>query len=171
MYENLEQMSHMLNNLHGILTKGEEHAKEHGLEHDALLEAKLYEDMHALTRQIQACTDTLKFAAGRLSGKTDAMPAFPDEEQTFEELHARLDKAIDYFATFSAEDFEGASERHITLPFAKTMYAMGDDYLYGFAIPNFYFHVTTAYAILRNQGVPVGKRDFIGGFKMQPIEG
>ena len=170
MYRTLERMSQMLTTFHKVLDKGEAHAKEHGLDPNTLLEGRLYEDMFPLTRQIQACTDTLKFAAGRLSGKTEGIPKFEDDEVTFEDLHARLDKAIDYLATFSAEDFEGAEERHITLPFAKDKYALGADYLHGFVVPNFYFHVTTAYAILRHKGVPVGKFDYIGGVTLHDKE-
>ena len=168
MYRTLERMSQMLENLHGILEKAEEHASENGVDLDELAQARLIEDMFPLVRQIQACTDTLKFACARLTGTTDSMPVFLDEETTFPQLHERLNKGIEYFATFAPSDFEGAEERHITLPFAKEMYALGEDYLHGFVVPNFYFHVTTAYGILRSQGVPVGKRDYIGGMTLHP---
>lgn len=167
MYRSLERMSQMLISFHKVLRKAEEHLAEQVMDPDTLLQASLTEDMYGFIRQIQAATDTLKFAAARLSGQE--APSFPDDEATFEELHVRLDKAIDYFQTFSAEDFEGAEERHITMPAIQGMYALGIDYLHGFVVPNFYFHITTAYDILRSQGVQIGKRDYIGGMKLQPI--
>ncbi len=170
MYRTLERMSQMLTTFHKILEKAEAHLGEQMMDPNTLLQASLYEDMHGFIRQIQMSTDTLKFATGRLADKADEIPSFPDTEESFEELHARLDKAIDYFKTFSPEDFEGAEERHITLPFAKDMYAIGEDYLHGFVVPNFYFHVTTAYDILWSQGVAIGKRDYIGAMPLRPIE-
>ena len=113
-------------------------------------------------KQVQAAADSAKFTAARLTGK-DA-PAHADEEKTFEELRARVGKVTTYLATFSEKDFDGADARKVALPFLPggKKGALGLDYLVYFAQPNFYFHVAHAYAILRHNGVKLGKMDYIG---------
>lgn len=165
----LNQMADSLGALKNILTKIQSHLSEQGLEDNSILHARLAPDMFHFIRQIQASTDTAKNAAARLTGKTP--PVFEDTEETFEQLHARIQRAIDYVRSFNEEDFSNADTVQITLPFAPGMYVLGVDYLHQFAIPNFYFHVTTAYAIARNQGIALGKRDYIPGMNFKPLEG
>jgi hypothetical protein len=117
--------------------------------------------MAPLIFQIRVATDTAKGAAARLSGKP--VPSWPDDERTFAELHQRIGKAVDYLSGFKPEDFDGAEDRAIELKLGpETMAFTGSDYIAGFVQPNFYFHVTTAYNILRHNGVAIGKRDFLG---------
>ena len=127
----------------------------------ALLEARLAPDMKPLPAQYQMASDSAKNALARLTG-TDA-PAMPDSEQTFDELRARCDKTIAYLQQFDAAALTGSEERQVELRFPNGMgYRWkGAAYLTGFALPNFYFHATTAYAILRNAGVTLGKPDFL----------
>jgi hypothetical protein len=146
----------MLNNLLAIITKAEaspEAAK--------LLEARLAPDMHELTRQFQMLSDSAKNGVARLSGQTP--PAMPDTEKTFAELKARLQKTIDFVKSVDASAINGSEDREVVLKFPNgEMKFTGLDYLNHFLLPNFYFHSATAYAILRNQGLPVGKMDFLG---------
>ncbi|HVS63816.1 MAG TPA: DUF1993 domain-containing protein [Thermoanaerobaculia bacterium] len=156
-------MSRSLKNLDAILAKAEEHAEaDDGIEPSTLIQARLHPNMRPLVFQIQVATDTAKGAAARLTGRE--VPSWPDEEETFADLHARVGKAIDYLSGFRPEDFEGAEDREIRLQLGPNAHDFtGRTYLAGFVIPNFYFHVTTAYSILRHNGVVIGKRDFLGG--------
>jgi hypothetical protein len=126
-----------------------------------LMEARLAPDMYPLPRQIQIASDTAKAAVARLTGTTP--PAMPDTEASFAELKARCQKTIDYIQSVPASAFDGADTRQVTLRFPNSMgYVFaGKDYVTGFALPNFFFHVTTAYALLRAAGVKVGKPDFL----------
>jgi hypothetical protein len=146
----------MLNNLLAIITKAEaspEAAK--------LLDARLAPDMHELTRQFQMFSDSAKNGVARLAGQTP--PAMPDTEKTFAELKARLQKTIDFVKSVDASAIDGSEDREIVLKFPSgEMKFTGLNYLNHFLLPNFYFHCATAYAILRNQGLPVGKMDFLG---------
>ena len=162
----IPQMSKMLDNLGAWLDKAEASAKERGFEADVLLSARLAPDQFALTRQIQTAADTAKFAGARLTGKE--APSHPDTETTIDELRARLKETAEFLRGLTAEDFKGAADREIVLPFLPDMGIRGTDYLNEFALPNFYFHASTAYAILRHNGVNLGKRDFIGGMKLFP---
>lgn len=145
-----------LRNLSEILKKGEAHADA-----ASLPEARLYPDMLTLAGQIQRASDAAKACAARLSG-TDA-PSFPDTEKTFAELQARIQKTLDYIKSVPASSIDGSEEREIAFKAGKNEYKFtGVQYLQGFAIPNFFFHVTVAYAILRHKGVEVGKMDFLG---------
>jgi hypothetical protein len=150
-----------LKNLAAVLAKGEANAKERSIDPSVFLAARLAPDMFALTRQVQIATDNAKGMAHRLAGRE--VPALADTESTFAELHARIDKVRDMLKGFKAEDFAGAETREVVL---KTRIGevkfSGVDYLTRYAIPNFFFHVTTAYDILRHNGVPVGKPDFLG---------
>ncbi|MEB2843835.1 DUF1993 family protein [Rhizobiales bacterium RZME27] len=148
-------------NLSAILKKGEAFADEKGLEHKTLLEARLIEDMGPLTAQIQRASDTAKFVAVRVAG-IDNVP-MADEEVTFADLHARIEKTVEILKAVEASAMDGKDEIEVVLKTgsgSKTFTAR--DYVLGFAIPNFYFHVTTAYAILRHKGVPIGKMDYLG---------
>jgi hypothetical protein len=170
MFQLLDQMTSSLRVLKNLLDKAHAYIEEHGRQEADLLDARLAEDMFPLTRQIQMSADTLKFSAARLSGKLDEAPRFEDDETTIAELKARLDRTIAYLESFEASDFEGYETRVVLLPFAKGFYLDGIDYLHQFAIPNFYFHVVTAYDILRHEGVSVGKRDYLGHVNMKPLE-
>ncbi len=159
-YDSITQMQKILDNLDAWLAKGTAHAESKSIEPDVLLNCRLIADMFPLVRQVQAVCDTAKFAASYLSGRE--APKHPDTEQTMTELRARVRTCLDYLHTFSAKDFEGAEARFITLRFKPDKEILGHDYLMEMAWPNFYFHATTAYNILRLNGVDVGKRDFIG---------
>jgi uncharacterized protein len=151
----------MLPNLKEILSKAEADAERRKIDPKVFLEARLAPDMFALTRQVQIVTDQVKGGLARLSGSE--VPNWPDDEKTFADLRARVDKAIDYTKTFSAAQFEGAETRQVELKFPQATFTFtGRDYLLNFVVPNFYFHMTAAYAILRHNGVPIGKGDFLG---------
>jgi uncharacterized protein len=158
----VQTFSSMLANLDKILKKAEDDAQARKIDPQVFLQARLAPDMLPFTRQIQILTDTAKGGASRLAGLE--VPRWPDDEQTFADLHARIDKAIKHLQSFQPEHFEGADARHIELKFPNaTLTFTGRDYFLKFVVPNFYFHFTTAYAILRHCGVPIGKRDFLGG--------
>ncbi|MCT7663383.1 DUF1993 domain-containing protein [Shinella kummerowiae] len=144
-----------------LLAKAEAFAEEKKIKPEILVNARLSPDMLSLAGQIQRLSDTAKGAASRLTG-TDA-PSFPDDETTLADLRARIDKTTTYLASVSEAAFEGAAERTVVLKTrgGETTFT-GKDYLLTFALPNFYFHLTTAYAILRHNGVAVGKLDFLG---------
>jgi len=154
------QMSKMLRNAEGWLDKAEAHAKAKGFEVDVLAVARLAPDQYTLTRQIQAVCDTAKFAAARLAAVDP--PAHPDTEKTIPELRARIRAVLSFLETVTPEQFAGAADRELALSFMPGKAIKGADYLVDFALPNFYFHVTTTYAILRHNGVALGKMDFIG---------
>jgi hypothetical protein len=147
--------------LSAILDKGRAHADEHGIAHDTYLTARLYEDMHPLTAQVQRASDAAKFAVARLGG-LDA-PAMPDTEASFAELQDRIARTVAFVDSVSPDALNGkeAIDIEVKTP-SRSFHFKGQDYLLGFALPNFYFHVTTTYAILRHNGVPVGKMDYLG---------
>lgn len=155
-------MSRSLAALSKFTAKAVKQAKEGNIDLNTLLEARLAADMRPFPFQIQSASDAAKGCAARLTG-TDA-PSFPDTEKTFPELQARIAKTLDYLKTFKPEQFTGAEDREITLKFPNgEMKFNGRDFVAGFALPNFYFHVTTAYALLRHKGIQIGKMDFLGG--------
>jgi uncharacterized protein len=156
----VSQMSKMLRNLEGWLDKAEAHAKAKGFEVDVLAVARLAPDQYALVRQVQASCDAAKFTAARLAGIP--APSHPDTETTIAELRQRIRSTLAYLETVTPEQLAGATEREVTLPFMPGKAMKGAAYLVDLALPNFYFHVTTAYAILRHNGVGLGKLDFIG---------
>jgi hypothetical protein len=152
-----------LGNLKGILQKAAVHAHEKKFEESALLTARLYPDMLAFTRQVQIATDFARGTAARLAGRDP--PSFEDKEQTFAELVARVERTIEYVRTLGPADIDGSEAREIVRPIrGEPKKFSGIDYLLLYALPNFYFHTTTAYAILRHNGLVVGKTDFIGTF-------
>lgn len=160
--QTISALSRMLLNLDRIVSIAEEHAKEKNINPEALIQARLFPDMLPFVAQIRIATDTAKGAAARLSGTE--LPRWEDEEVTFADLHARIRKALDYLATFQPEQFEGSEEKAIEMKLPnRTLNFSGRDYIIGFVLPNFYFHVTTAYNILRHNGVAIGKLDYLGG--------
>lgn len=157
----VSSMSRMLLSLDAIVTRAESWADERNIEHDALLAARLYPDMLTFIHQIRIATDVGKGAVARLTGTE--VPSWKDDESTFADLHDRIRKALDYFATFKPGQFEGAAEREVKLRIRDNeLEFSGKDYLLSFVLPNFYFHVSTAYDILRHNGLDIGKRDFLG---------
>lgn len=154
--------SQMLSALDKVLTKAETDAAARKIDLEVLANGRLAPDMLPLTRQIQIMTDQAKGGASRLAGVEP--PKWADDEKTFADLHARVAKTIAHLQSFKPAQFDGAETRAIELKFPNATFNFtGKDYLLGFVVPNFYFHYTTAYAILRHNGVPIGKRDFLGG--------
>ncbi len=151
----------MLNNLDQLLAKAEENAKARGFDPNLLVTQRLAPDMRPLSSQIQLASDSAKGAMARLSGGTP--PAMPDTETTIDQLRTRIANTIDYVKSVPAEAVDGSEERDVVLktPSGDIPFK-GLAFLTGFALPNFLFHVTTAYAILRHNGVPLGKLDFLG---------
>ena len=157
-------LSRALLNLDSIVSKAEAYVQERNINPEALIQARLYPDMLPFVANVRIATDTAKGAAARLSGTN--MPSWPDDEATFEDIHARIRKALDYLATFKPSQFEGSEEKDITLKLPnRTFEFTGREYVLGFVLPNFYFHVTTAYNILRHNGLAIGKTDFLGAPK------
>jgi hypothetical protein len=161
------QLRKMLSNLDGWLRKAEAHAKAKSFDANTLLMARLAPDQYPLVRQVQASCDTAKFAAARLSGKE--APKHPDTEQTMDELHARIASVTSYLGTFVEKDFDGAETRVVKLPFREGKGLVGSDYLVEMAQPNFFFHVTHSYAILRHNGVDLGKTDYLGALSLRDL--
>jgi hypothetical protein len=155
----------MLKNLNHFLDKAETFATDEHIELSSLTDASLGHGMAALTRQIQFASDGAKSGAARLAGVE--APAMPDTETTFPELRERIAKTIEFVESIKREQVDGQEARVITLTFpGRTMEFTGQSFLLTFNMPNFLFHVTTAYAILRSQGVPLGKMDFLAGAQM-----
>lgn len=160
------QPKKMLENLASWLDSARAHAKNKSFDPDSLLTARLAPDQFTFVRQVQTACDNAKFIAARLSGTT--APSHADDEKTFDEISRRVRTVIEYLDTFEPAALAGASERQITLPFLpKGSWLSADDYLVEFALPNFYFHTTTAYAILRHNGVELGKMAYIGTLNLQ----
>lgn len=152
---------HNLKNLSAILKLAARDARARGIDPQVLLNARLAPDMHPLLRQVQIATDNAKGASARLAGV--APPVFEDKETTFAELEERIRRTLGFIRGLKAAQFEGSEAREIamTLPIGKLAFS-GADYLNGWALPNFYFHCTTAYTILRHNGVQLGKANFLG---------
>ena len=153
--------THALGALAKVLAKGEANIVERKIDPAVIMSGRLAPDMLPLTKQVQIASDTAKFAGARLTGR-DA-PSFEDNEQTFADLQGRIAKTTDYLATFSAADLDGSENRTIVRKLGgREINFTGLEYLQRFALPNFFFHVTTAYDILRHNGVPLSKTDFLG---------
>jgi hypothetical protein len=150
----------MLKNLDRWLELGVEYANKKNFSPDVLAAARLAPDQYALTQQVQSACDSAKYAAAYLSGQT--APSHPDTEKTVDELRARIQKCLAYLEGFKPADFAGGEERSVSPAWMQGHSVRGDLYMNRISIPNFYFHVTTAYAILRHNGVELGKADFIG---------
>ncbi|GAA5074190.1 DUF1993 domain-containing protein [Lysobacter panacisoli] len=153
---------HMLGALSGVLSKGEAHAVEQGFDPDVLLQTRLFPDMFPLLRQVQIACDFAKSISARLADVE--VPAIPDEERSFADLRERIVATLAFIEGLDPLLFEGSEEREIVLRpgTPKERRFSGQDYLLRYGIPQFFFHVTTAYALLRHNGVPVGKLDYMG---------
>jgi hypothetical protein len=159
-YKIVLEMKKLLGNLDRCLDKAVTHAAAKKFEVDTLLHARLAPDMLPLSFQIQSACDQTKFVAARASGKD--VPSNPDTEKTVAELKTRIHTAIAFLDTFKATDFDGTDARKISLPRWEGKSMTATDYVIEHAMPNFFFHFTTAYAILRHNGIEVGKRDYLG---------
>jgi hypothetical protein len=154
----------LLGNVKNILQKAVAHADAKKIDHNALLQARLYPDMYALLKQVQVISDQAKGSCARLAGVTP--PVFEDTEKTFPELFARIDKTIAFINSLKPEQFEGVEDRAIEVKFPNTTLKFtGLSYLNTFVFPNVYFHSSMVYAILRHNGVEVGKGDFLGAIQ------
>jgi uncharacterized protein len=160
LYKSILQVKKLLQNLDGWLTKAEAHATQKKFDPNVLLDSRLSPDMFPFVRQIQSACDSAKFAAARTAGKEP--PSHPDTEKTMEDLHKRVAAVIAYLDGFKASDFEGSDDRKISLPRWEGKSMTATDYFLEHAIPNFFFHITMTYALLRHNGVDVGKRDYLG---------
>lgn len=159
------QFVKLLRQLDRWLDKAISHAQAKNFDPEVLLAARLAPDQFPLLRQVQSACDTAKLSASRLVGKS--APVHPDTETTIAELKSRIEQCTQYLETLTAEDFAGAESRPVPFPGMPGKVVLGAPYLIEFGLPNFYFHLTTAYAILRHNGVDLGKRDFIGGVPLR----
>lgn len=151
-----------LGNLSAILKKAAAHAEAKNIDPRIFIDARLAPDMFPLARQVQIASDAAKGAGARLAGLE--VPSYADTETTFDELQARIARTVEFLEGIREEQLDGAEERNVTLKVrGQEISFNGRDFLFGFALPNFFFHVTTAYAILRHNGVELGKMDFLGG--------
>jgi hypothetical protein len=158
---------HILSNLDSCLKKSEAYAAARKIDPTVLVNARLFPDMFPLARQIQIASDQSKGCVARLSGAEP--PKFEDNEKTFEELHARIEKTIAFIKTFKPEQLDGTEERKIEIKTRDGMRTyQGLGYLLDSVLPNFYFHVVTAYDVLRHNGVEIGKPDFLGDIPKVP---
>lgn len=159
MYAQITQFTKMLHTLSRLLDKAQKHAEENKSDSAVLLNSRLSPDMLPLTRQVQMACDTSTLATSVLS--SNQAPFFEDTEKTVPELKARIAKTIAYITSIKESDFNGWEAR-IVAPTGWAGAFIGKDYFYQHAVPNFYFHMVTAYAILRNKGIKIGKMDYIG---------
>ena len=157
-------LQQMLRALSDVLGKAEAHAAQRNIDPNALLQARLFPDMFPLVRQVQIASDFSKGIASRLAGVE--VPSWPDTETSFADLQALIAKALDHVGSFAPEQFAQSESREIVLrpgtPKEKKLTASA--YLLHYGLPQFFFHVTTAYALLRHNGVEVGKRDYMGSY-------
>jgi len=158
--EVITQFAKMLENLDRWLETATAFAEKKKFPPDVFAQARLAPDQYELIRQVQSACDAAKYAAAYLSGQK--APSHPDTEKTVRELRTRIQTCLTYLKTFKAADFNGAEERRVAPPWMEGNSVRGDQYMGRLAVPNFFFHVTTAYAILRHNGVELGKRDFVG---------
>jgi uncharacterized protein len=153
----------MLGNLSSILDKAAAHAEAKKIDQAIFINARLTPDMYPLSRQVQIATDMVKGCAARLADTE--VPSYEDKETTFAELQERIKKTVIFLESVSAEQINGSEERMVTLKLrGKEIRFLGQPYLFNFVLPNFYFHIAMTYAILRHNGVDIGKMDYIGGY-------
>lgn len=164
-YESIQIFSKTLGNLEKWMDKAADVAKERSFDVDVLAQARLAPDQFSFLQQVQAGCDQAKFAAAYLGGKQP--PSHPDTEKSFDELRERIRKCTGFLATIPEKDFAGAEQRKVAPSWLGGRWMHGGDYLAHVAVPNFFFHASMAYAILRHNGVPLGKPDFIGGMPTQ----
>jgi hypothetical protein len=165
MFDNIRQMKKMLGQLSKWLDAATSYAQSKSFDPNVFAGLRLAPDQFPLSRQVQTACDTLKLASARLTGK-DA-PSNPDTEQTLEELKQRVKSTLAFVDGFTAKDFEAAATRVITQPRWEGKVMSGADYFHEHVVPNFYFHVTHTYAILRHNGVSIGKRDYLGALSQR----
>ena len=166
MYQaSVPRIVNMLTNLDHLLDKALVHIESKKWNEAALTQFRLYPDMLPMTRQVQIACDTAKFGAARICGKE--APSHPDTETSLAELQARMKTVQDYLASFKPEDFAGAEVRHVSQPRWEGKYLTGTEFVIQHSLPNIYFHITTAYSILRHNGVDVGKKDFLGNMPLK----
>jgi len=163
--ETIAQFAKMLENLDRCLDAGVAYAEKKKFPPDVLAQARLAPDQYELVRQIQSACDAAKYAASYLAGRQ--APSHPDTEKTVDELRARIRTCIDYLRSVKPADYAGAAERRVAPAWLQGKWFKAADYLRQVAIPNFYFHVAMAYAILRHNGVELGKMDYIGALPIQ----
>ncbi len=159
-HQSLRQMHKQLGQLERWFDAAEAHAKAKSFDVNTLLSARLAPDQFPLVRQVQSTCDTAKLAASRLSGKE--APSHPDTEATLAELRARVQSTRAYLDTISEADLAEAATRRITQARWEGQYMLGADYFLEHMVPNFYFHIAHTYALLRHNGVAIGKRDYLG---------
>jgi hypothetical protein len=156
----IAQFSKMLQNLGAMLERARAHADQKKFDVDVLLHARLAPDQFHFIRQVQIACDTAKLGASRLTGKP--APSHPDDEKTLDDLQKRIQETLAFLESVKPADFDGASERHVSQPRWAGKYLTGQEFALQHMVPNFYFHVTTAYSILRHNGVELGKKDYLG---------
>ena len=154
-----------LQNLQRWMDKATEYATARKFEVDVLAQARLAPDAYPFVRQVQSACDQAKYAAAYLGGKQ--APSHPDTEQTFAELRQRIVKVLSFLETVQPKDLAGGEDRKVAPPWLGGKWLRGDDYLGHIAVPNFFFHLTMAYAILRHNGVELGKMDYIGSMPVK----
>lgn len=162
MYQaSIPSLIRVLTNLAAIIDKAAAHAAARRIDEAAFLQSRLFPDMYPFSKQVQIATDMAKGCAARLAGQEP--PHYPDNESSFAELRARVQTTIDFLGSFNPAQIDGSEERHISLPSRHgTREFNGRNYLLQFVLPNVYFHVTTAYNLLRHGGVEIGKQDYLG---------
>jgi hypothetical protein len=162
------QFSKMLGNLGRCLEKAAAHADQNKFDVEVLLQSRLAPDQFNFTRQVQIACDTAKLGVARLTGV--APPVHEDVEKTVGELKARIESVVAFLSSVTEQAFAESEARPVSTPRWGDKFLLGQDYAMQHVIPNFYFHMTTAYSILRHSGVPVGKKDYLGEmpFKVQP---
>jgi len=164
-YEAIRLFAKTLGNLEKWMDKAEEYAKGRGFEVDVLAQARLAPDQYSFVKQVQSACDQAKYAAAYLSG--GKAPSHADTEQTFAELRQRIRKTLDYVSSVPESAFANADQQKVAPAWLGGRWFRGSDYLVEMAIPNFFFHASMAYAILRHNGVKLGKMDYIGGITTQ----
>lgn len=158
--QSIAVLTHGLRAMSTWLDKARAHAEQAGYDANILCATRLFPDMLPLSRQVQIATDMSKGGASRLAGVE--VPKLEDTETTLDEIQARIHKVLDYLAAFAAHQFDGADSRAVEISTPKRSYQFnGKDYLIQWVLPNFYFHLTTVYNLLRHNGVPLGKMDFL----------
>jgi hypothetical protein len=164
-YQSIRQMNKMLGQLDAWLVKATEYAQKKAFDANTLLVSRLAPDQYPFVRQVQLGCDHAKFAPARLTGKE--APKHADDEQTIDGLRNRIRSVRTWLDGFNATDFEGAEKRVVTYQRWEGKVMMGEDYLLEHAMPQFYFHLTHAYAILRHNGVDIGKMDYLGQLSLR----
>ena len=164
LYPHVLEMKKLLGHMNAWIDKAETHATAKGYDVNSLLEARLSPDMFPLVRQFQSACDSAKFAAAFVAGKEP--PSHPDVEDNFRDLRIRLVSVIEYIGTFTETDFKDADRRQVKRPRWEGKWMHATDYFVEQVQPNFFFHLNMAYAILRHNGVELGKKDYLGGLSL-----